>query len=84
MSGRDLSRISFLVADDNEFSRNLVRTILEALRVRGLKEARDGAEALEILRHDPVDMVLCDYEMKPMSGLDFIQAVRSAQDMPRV
>jgi len=37
MGGRDLSRVSFLVADDNEFSRKLVRTILKALHVRDLR-----------------------------------------------
>lgn len=82
MGGRDLSRISFLVADDNDFSRKLVRTILKALRVRDLKEAQDGAEALDILRREPVDMVLCDYDMKPMSGLEFIRQVRSDRDSP--
>lgn len=82
MGGRDLSRISFLVADDNDFSRKLVRTILKALRVRELKEAQDGAEALEILRREPVDMVLCDYDMKPMSGLEFIRQVRADRDSP--
>lgn len=82
MGGRDLSRISFLVADDNNFSRNLVRTILRALKVRDLQEARDGAEAIDVLRRDPVDMVLCDYDMKPMSGLDFIRHVRGDRDSP--
>lgn len=82
MSGRDLSRISFLVADDNDFSRSLVRTILKALRVRELKEAQGGPEALDILRREPVDMVLCDHDLKPMSGLDFIRQVRSDRDCP--
>ena len=80
MGDRDFRRISFLVADDNEFSRKLVRTILKGLRVRDLKEARDGAEALDILKREPVDMVLCDYDMKPMSGLDFIRHVRGDRD----
>lgn len=82
MGGRDLSRISFLVVDDNEFSRKVVRTILRALRVRDLKEAQDGAEAIDILHRKPVDIVLCDYDMRPMSGLEFIRQVRSDRDSP--
>ena len=52
MGGRDLSRISFLVADDNDFSRKLVRTILKALRVRdpsslGFRDRRGRVNDME-------------------------------------
>jgi len=82
VAGRDFSRVAFLVVDDNDFARGLVKTMLQAFRATNLREARDGGEALEILKQQAIDIVLCDFAMKPMSGLEFVRAVRNDRESP--
>ncbi len=82
MGGRDFSRVRFLIVDDNEFSRVLVKTMLRAFRAKNPKEARDGSEAFAILKLGQIDIVLCDYAMKPMSGLEFVRQVRNERASP--
>lgn len=72
-NGRDLK---VLVAEDNEHFRLLVRTVLKALGIRHVEEATDGAGAFERLRAFPADLVIADWKMAPMNGLDFARAVR--------
>lgn len=82
MAGRDFSRVNFLVVDDNDFARGLVKVMLQAFRATNVREALDGGEALEAMRRHAIDIVLCDYAMKPMSGLDFVRAVRNDRESP--
>lgn len=42
MAGRDFSRVSFLVVDDNDFARGLVKVMLQAFRASDVREALDG------------------------------------------
>jgi diguanylate cyclase (GGDEF)-like protein len=65
-----------LVADDS----SIVRKILAAgLREGGfaIVEAKDGAEALEILRREPFDVVVTDMQMPGVDGLGVLERVRS-------
>jgi two-component system chemotaxis response regulator CheY len=42
-----------------------------------IEEAGNGAEAIEKLTNNPVDLVLCDINMPEMSGLEMVKKVRS-------
>jgi two-component system, chemotaxis family, chemotaxis protein CheY len=71
-----------LILDD---SRTLRRILGDMLRQLGLEvsEAADGREALQLLEQDGLpDVVLVDWNMPTMNGLEFVQAVR-AQDRLR-
>jgi len=76
----DFSKLTFLVVDDNEFMRNVARRVLQTLRARKVLEAATAAEALEMTTLGHVDVVLCDYEMKPESGLEFVRKLRKLPD----
>jgi two-component system chemotaxis response regulator CheY len=66
-----------LVIDDSRAVRIIIGQILREMNMEVL-EAGDGIEALEQLRRNPdVDLVLVDWNMPRMSGLDFIRAVRA-------
>lgn len=82
MNGRDFSRLALLVVDDNEFSRSLIKTMLAAFRAKNVREARDGEEARAVLKQHQIDIVLCDYAMQPMSGLEFTRRVRDEASSP--
>jgi two-component system chemotaxis sensor kinase CheA len=63
-----------LVVDDTEFFRNLVA---KCLRLHGYEvmSARDGAEALELLRREPFDLVVSDLEMPVLDGLRLAERI---------
>ncbi len=68
---------AILILDDQATSRQLLRKLLESTepdaQVVGFA---DGHEALEWLRHEPVDLVLADYSMPAMDGLTFTRRFR--------
>jgi len=76
----DLSRMSFLVVEDNPHMRSILRSILSGFGVRAIIEASDGAEGLELLIERSPDIVLCDWKMTPMSGSEFTRILRKDRD----
>ncbi len=75
----DFSQWGFLIVDDKAFLRGIVQSMLVSYRARSIKHASNGAEAIRVLAQDPssIDCVLCDWNMEPMDGLEFLRAVRS-------
>lgn len=61
-----------LVVDDEEHIRRLLRKFLESAQYE-VVEAADGAEALEMNRIDPADLVITDVLMPGMEGFGFIR-----------
>lgn len=82
MTAPYVSRIQFLVVEDNEFCRAIVRDVLKALGARFIRYADNGAEALEVLRETPIDIVLLDWAMPVMDGLEFTDKVRRSDESP--
>lgn len=82
MGGYNLERLNFLVVDDNKHMRALVKTILHSLGSKNVAEAADGADAFKELRHFPADIIICDWNMSPLDGLDFVRLVRTGKDSP--
>jgi two-component system chemotaxis response regulator CheY len=66
-----------LLIDDSRAVRIIIRNILREMGM-DVVEATNGREALEQLQQNPdVELVLVDWNMPEMNGLDFIRAVRS-------
>ena len=64
-----------LVVDDSKVIRKVARHILETLDFE-VREAGDGREALDSCMATPPDVVLLDWNMPVMSGMDFLRALR--------
>ena len=73
---------NFLVVDDNKHMRALVKGILHALGAKAIVDATDGADAFKELKHFPADIIICDWNMDPLDGLDFTRLVRTGGDSP--
>ena len=79
----DPSRVRVLVADDHPLFREGVRTMLAATPDLDLvAEARDGAQALELLARHQVDVALLDVNMPALSGIEAAGTI--AVDYPDV
>lgn len=74
--------LTILLVDDNHHMRVLLTEILRAIGVRQVFEANDGAEALQIMRSQQVDIIMTDLAMQPLDGIDFVRLLRRSADSP--
>ncbi len=67
-----------LVVDDSPVARKVVRRSLgmTGLPIAEIHEAGSGVEALEVLRRDWVDLVVCDVHMPEMNGQELVEHMR--------
>lgn len=77
-----LERVRFLIVDDNAHMINIVKTILRGFGAKHIFDARDAAEGLHSLKHDSIDIVITDYQMEVLDGIDFIKLLRNSSDSP--
>jgi len=77
------SDVHILIVDDSQAIRDFVIQALGSQEGFTVLEARDGAEGLEMALADPPDLMLLDYEMPRLSGLQVVEALRERQaDIP--
>jgi len=77
-----LNSLHVLVVDDNPHMRSIVVAILRGVGIGIVKEASDGADAMEVMRAGVPDIVIVDLNMFPIDGLEFTQMIRTAVDSP--
>jgi two-component system, chemotaxis family, chemotaxis protein CheY len=75
--------LNILIVDGNAYMRRLTRTMLMNLGAKSVMEAADGLNALEAIRiYDP-DVVLLDWDMPVLDGMEVMRIVRSPGVFPR-
>jgi CheY-like chemotaxis protein len=72
----DFNRLRFLVIDDNQHMRRILRTLLHSFGTREVYEAEDGAAGLEAFMHHIPDIVIADWAMPIFDGLELTQMIR--------
>lgn len=74
--------MDILIVDDSKTMRMIVQRAIRQAGFRGLTvgEAENGAQALEKLREVQPKLILSDWNMPEMSGIDFLMQVRAAQN----
>jgi two-component system chemotaxis response regulator CheY len=77
-------RLCVLVADDDPAMRTIVRCAIQATLGVDCVEAKDGEEALAILRQDTVDLVICDWVMPHVDGLGVLKAMKGKWGLRRI
>ncbi len=76
MAGVD-KNMSILIVDDYKTMLRIIRNLLKQLGVNNVDEAIDGSSALTKLRDKDFGLVISDWNMEPMSGLQLLKEVRS-------
>ena len=71
--------MKILVVDDFSTMRRIVRNLLVELGFSGqlIQEADDGENAMVMLKSQPFDMVVTDWNMPNMTGIDLLRAIRA-------
>ena len=67
--------INILIVDDSSFMRRMLKSILSP-RKFNIFEAKDGVEGLEVLNKEDIHLVLLDYEMPDMDGIELLEKVK--------
>ena len=70
--------ISILVVDDVFAMLVQLKDLLQQSGFRKISAASSGMEAVELLQADEFHVILCDWQMSPMNGLQVLQYVRSS------
>jgi two-component system chemotaxis response regulator CheY len=78
--------LSVLIVDDSRIMRNTVKGVFTGMNITAsYVEADNGEEALKMLEVYPVNLVLLDWNMPKLSGIDFLKQVRTMskyKDLP--
>jgi len=82
MSEYRFDRLRVLVVDDNAHMRKLVVTILQAFGVTQIVEADSADRAWQSLRDTNPDVIVLDWVMEGMSGLELIRMIRTNPQAP--
>lgn len=69
--------MKILVVDDYPTMRRILRNLLNQIGITEIEEAGSGAEALAKLQNVSVDLVISDWNMEPVTGLELLKKVRA-------
>lgn len=73
-----------LIVDDYKTMLRIVRNLLEQLGFKNIDEATDGQAALVKLKEKEFKLVISDWNMQPMSGLDLLKTIRADAKMSKL
>jgi two-component system, chemotaxis family, chemotaxis protein CheY len=76
----NLENLNILLVEDNKHMQLLVKEILRSFRIKAVRVADDGADAIKEMRTFATDLVICDWNMQPIDGLEFVRMVRTSSD----
>ena len=65
-----------LVVDDYSTMRRIIKNLLKQLGFDNVDEAADGGEAFKKLQEKPAGLVISDWNMEPMTGMELLKLVR--------
>jgi two-component system, chemotaxis family, chemotaxis protein CheY len=79
MTGVDIKDGIFLVVDDEEFIRSLVKQLLIEMGAKEVLIAEDGQKAIDVLaqRGADINCIISDFKMPNLTGVELLQAVRA-------
>jgi two-component system chemotaxis response regulator CheY len=66
-----------VIVDDYTTMLRILRNLLRQLEINNVEEASDGDTAYHLLQKNPPDLVISDWNMAPVTGLDLLKRVRA-------
>lgn len=73
--------MNVLVVDDAATMRRIVRSLLRELGIKNVREAEDGEMAFEDLKRQKADLVVSDWAMPKMTGIELLRAIRQDENL---
>lgn len=72
--------MNVLIVDDYNTMLRIIKNLLKQLGFNNIDEATDGQSALSKIKEKQYGLVISDWNMEPMTGLDLLKEVRAAND----
>lgn len=76
----DPTTMNVLIVDDYKTMLRVIRNLLAQIGFRNVDEASDGQMALTMMGAKKYDLVISDWNMEPMTGLDLLKVVRGTKN----
>ena len=76
--------IKVLIVDDFATMRRILKNILKQLGFKNLLEADDGTTAYDVLESQDVDLIISDWNMPKMTGLELLKKVRASEKYSKI
>lgn len=77
-----LNNVSVLIVDDQDFIRSLIRQVLKSFGCKNIKDAADSEHAWSMVASLRPDIIIADWEMGSVSGLEFARRLRHDPESP--
>ena len=77
-----LGEIRILIADDDHRIANIVKNILENIGFKSIFFAKNGDEALRTMRSEKIDILITDWRMTPLDGINLVKYIRTSENSP--
>ena len=74
-------RMKILVVDDFATMRRILKNVLKEIGFSNTSEAENGRHALRELKKNKYDLILCDWNMPEMSGLELLKQIRADDEL---
>ncbi len=74
----------FLIVDDQQTMRRLLKSCLRQLEYKNFKEAENVPEAIGILKSEPVEFVILDWSMPEIPGISLLKLIRATEDWKKL
>jgi two-component system chemotaxis response regulator CheY len=73
-----------MIVDDFATMRRILRNILKQIGFKNIIEAEDGKHALKELKKEKIDLIMCDWNMPEMPGIELLKNVRSDDELKKI
>lgn len=73
--------MNILIVDDYKTMLRIIENLLKQLGFKNILQATDGSAAIKLLRETPVGLVISDWNMQPMTGLQLLKEVRADEKL---
>jgi two-component system chemotaxis response regulator CheY len=73
--------MNILVVDDYKTMLRIIENLLKQLGFKNIQQATDGSSALKLLREQSFGLVISDWNMQPMTGLQLLKEVRADEKL---
>jgi len=74
-------QIKILVVDDFATMRKVIRNLLKQVGYENIAEAEDGVTALKALKSQKIDLIISDWNMPNMTGIELLKEVRADEEL---
>ncbi|MCC9622523.1 response regulator [Thalassospira sp. MA62] len=78
----DFSKINFLIIDGDKISAQVVYDTLAYLGATHIQRIKSPNKAFDILRSEQIDIVICEWRLHGMDGLEFLDVMRNSANSP--